>query len=77
MLICPLEQMEHEMEGIVWGITTVLLGVLAGLAAYWSVINFPGTSSTLLAIVGGVAMSAAVITSQFVRWSPGRARDQR
>jgi hypothetical protein len=62
--------MERDMEAsqIVWGVTTVLLGVFAGLAAYWSVMNFPETSSMLLAMVGGAAMSAATITSHLVRW---------
>jgi hypothetical protein len=65
--------MEHDMffeEGsqIVWALTTVLLGVLAGLTAYLSVMNFPGTSSMLLAMVGGAAMSAAMITGHFFRW---------
>lgn len=60
------------MEGsqIVWGITTLLLGVFAGLAAYWSVMNFPATSSMLLAMLGGAALSAAMTTSHLVRWPP-------
>ena len=64
MLICRMEQMEQVMEGsqLVWGMTTVLLGVFAGLAAYWSVMNFPDVSSMLLAMLGGAALSAAMIT---------------
>jgi hypothetical protein len=63
--------MEHHMEEgsqIVWGLTTVLLGVFASLTAYWSVMNFPGVSSMWLAMVGGAAMSAAIVTSHLVRW---------
>jgi hypothetical protein len=65
--------MEHDMfleEGsqTVWALTTVLLGVFAGLTAYLSVMNFPGTSSMLLAMVGGAALSAAMITSHLFRW---------
>ena len=58
------------MEGsqLVWGITTVLLGVFSGLAAYWSVRNFPEVSSMVLAMLGGAALSAAMITSHLVRW---------
>ncbi len=58
------------MEGsqLVWGMTTVLLGVFAGLAAYWSVMNFPDVSSMLLAMLGGAALSAVIITSLLVRW---------
>ena len=61
---------EQVMEGsqLVWGMTTVLLGVFAGLAAYWSVMNFPDVSSMLLAMLGGAALSAAMITSHLVRW---------
>jgi len=73
MLICPLERMEGDMfleEGsqIVWELTTILLGVFAGLTAYLSVMNFPGMSSMLLAVVGGAAMSAAMITSHLFWW---------
>ena len=46
-----------EASQIVWGVTTVLLGVFAGLAAYWSVMNFPEISSMLLAVIGGAAIS--------------------
>ena len=62
--------MEQVMEGsqLVWGMTTVLLGVFAGLAAYWSVMNFPDVSSMVLAMLGGAALSAAMITSHLVRW---------
>jgi hypothetical protein len=62
--------MEQEMEGsqLVWGVTTVLLGVFAGLAAYWSVMNFPEMSSMLLAMLGGAALSGAMVTSHIVRW---------
>jgi hypothetical protein len=62
--------MEQDMEAsqLIWGITTVLLGVFSGLAAYWSVINFPEVSSMLLAMLGGAALSAAMITSHLVRW---------
>ena len=58
------------MEGsqLVWGITTVLLGVFSGLAAYWSVMNFPEVSSMVLAMLGGATLSAAMITSHLVRW---------
>ena len=57
-----------ESSQLVWGITTVLLGVFSGLAAYWSVTNFPEVSSMVLAMLGGAALSAAMITSQLVRW---------
>jgi hypothetical protein len=60
--------MLEEGSQIVWGLTTVLLGVFASLTAYLSVMNFPGMSSMLLAMVGGAAMSAAVITSHLFRW---------
>jgi hypothetical protein len=58
------------MEGsqIVWGVTSVLLGVFAGLAAYWSVMHFPAVASMGLAMLGGAALSAAMITSHLVRW---------
>ena len=70
MLVWAIEQMEQDMEGsqLVWGITTVLLGVFAGLAAYWSVMNFPEVSSMLLAMLGGAALSGAMVTSHLVRW---------
>ena len=57
-----------ESSQLVWGITTVLLGVFSGLAAYWSVMNFPEVSSMVLAMLGGAALSAAMITSHLVRW---------
>ena len=53
---------------IVWGVTTVVLGVFAGLAAFWSVMTFPGVFSMLLAMIGVVALSTAMITSHLVRW---------
>jgi len=58
----------EEGSQIVWALTTVLLGVFAVLTVYLSVMNFPGTSSMLLAMVGGAALSAAMITSHPFRW---------
>jgi hypothetical protein len=60
--------MLEEGSQIVWAMTTVLLGVFASLTTYWSVMNFPGMSSMLLAMVAGAAMSAAMATSHLFRW---------